>query len=419
MIARVCLLVAIVGSARATFIPPSGEIAGCDYDHVVVIPDIHGDVAALRRSLWLAQRKVDPARVEDLTAFTAVAPPRSSPGAKRVVLVQLGDLVDRGPASAECVETMALVEKVLGCRIVQLYGNHELMTLLQPQERYVHPDDFERGKGRKAMWRWFQEGPGFDMVTQNFLGLAVLRSPSGGKTDTLFVHGGIDLGWFLGQPWAVTDSVNAMNEGIVRLMRSARTDERMRLYGHKHAFVWTRVFEEAGEADLCGYILKPILKHFKAARIVVGNSPQTAGRARVRCDGKVILADTVISRWMRIEDFKSVRKGTHAEDSNPTAFVITLNDGELDSIVEYHTDLRTGETETSVVLLPSVGALSQAREPQCRKPTTEDPARFPPFQLSTAERRGTLSTVTKPQRAPGKPAAAPSRGSLPPIKPHL
>ena len=42
------LLMAAVGSARAS-VMPSGEIAAEDYDYVVVIPDIHGDLEALLR----------------------------------------------------------------------------------------------------------------------------------------------------------------------------------------------------------------------------------------------------------------------------------------------------------------------------------------------------------------------------------
>lgn len=134
MICRLFVVCATVCSARATALRP-GEIIANDYDFVVVIPDIHGELEGLYRSLWLAQKKVDPSRGEDLNSFKArfTAPEaRISEGAGRVALVQLGDLVDRGPDSYECVATMSLLPTVLGWRVLQLYGNHELMTVMSP-----------------------------------------------------------------------------------------------------------------------------------------------------------------------------------------------------------------------------------------------------------------------------------------------
>ena len=352
---------AAVGSARAS-VMPSGEIAAEDYDYVVVIPDIHGDLEALLRSLWLAQKNVDPSRDEDLETFAVRFDPdgpTASPA--RVALVQLGDLVDRGPYSAECVEAMVLVEKALGWRVVQLYGNHELMTLLDPKAEYVHPEDF--GSDADGMWQWFKKGDGFDLVTRNFRGFGILKSSSGGNAASLFVHGGINPVWFSKQLWAQPLSINGMNAEITNLVGNKESPKRMGLYAHDDAFVWTRVFEDAPEELLCGTVIEPILAKFQVARIIVGHSPQDEGRARVRCGGKVILADTMVSRWMRISEFKEVSKETRAEAANPTAFVMTLKGGQLDSIVEHHTDLNTGtfDTRFELPIAPSVSKAAVAK----------------------------------------------------------
>ena len=46
-----------------------GEIWADDHSHIVVIPDVHGDVDALLRSLWLAQKKIEPDRVVEFSDF--------------------------------------------------------------------------------------------------------------------------------------------------------------------------------------------------------------------------------------------------------------------------------------------------------------------------------------------------------------
>ena len=124
---------------------PSGELDATLVSHVVVIPDAHGDLQSLLFSLFLAQAKVDPSRSEEsFTDFKRRFNDESAAEAAptRVAIVQLGDLMDRGPDSAECVEAMSRGERVLGWRTVQLYGNHELMTMLAPQAEYVHKQDF-------------------------------------------------------------------------------------------------------------------------------------------------------------------------------------------------------------------------------------------------------------------------------------
>jgi len=75
----------------------------------VVIPDIHGELDALKAMLR-ACKAVDE---------------RLQPLAHDFTLVQMGDLVDRGPDSRGCVELMMGLQKAGQGRVVVLRGNHE------------------------------------------------------------------------------------------------------------------------------------------------------------------------------------------------------------------------------------------------------------------------------------------------------
>jgi serine/threonine protein phosphatase 1 len=82
----------------------------------VVIPDIHGELEALKAMLK-ACKAVDE---------------RLRPLAHDFTLVQLGDLVDRGPDSRGCVELMMGLQRAGQGRVVVLRGNHEDLLLEAP-----------------------------------------------------------------------------------------------------------------------------------------------------------------------------------------------------------------------------------------------------------------------------------------------
>ena len=52
----------------------------------------------------------------------------SSPSARPTVLVQLGDLVDRGVESLECLRCLESLQKTVpaGSKVVRLIGNHDI-----------------------------------------------------------------------------------------------------------------------------------------------------------------------------------------------------------------------------------------------------------------------------------------------------
>lgn len=90
----------------------------------VVVGDVHGELAGLQEILKHA------ALVDDQLNWNA----------GEAVLVQTGDVIDRGPCSVECIDLLRRLQSqaaVAGGEVVRLCGNHELM-LLQGNHRYVN-----------------------------------------------------------------------------------------------------------------------------------------------------------------------------------------------------------------------------------------------------------------------------------------
>ena len=350
-----------------------GEIWADDHSHIVVIPDVHGDVDALLRSLWLAQKKIEPDRVVEFSDFmrgfqavmdsVGFASDSASAHRPSVVVVQLGDLVDRGPHSTGCVIMMGLVPRVLGWRVVRLYGNHEIMSFLHVADQFVHPEDFALFGDRAARQAALSpNGYLFESIASNFIGVARL-SPNpdkpvpGRNPASLFVHGGIDLAWLFGELEVISDDIDDVNKEIERAVRSGRIP----VLNEPDSILWTRDLAQLDEHEICGAALGQILAHFQVARIIVGHTPQEDGIAKSRCGGRIILADVMMSRWMTREfvDEKGLLGG------NPVALILTVDPQtqELESIVAHHTDLRTGTMDTETWLFPPLPDVDDVQPP--------------------------------------------------------
>ncbi|WIA35107.1 hypothetical protein OEZ86_003593 [Tetradesmus obliquus] len=94
---------------------------------LIAIADLHGDVDKARKTLQLV----------------SVVDSQGRWSAEGVTVVQLGDLVDRGPSSLEVVRYMhSLQDQALqhNSRLVLLLGNHELLNL-HGDFRYVAPEE--------------------------------------------------------------------------------------------------------------------------------------------------------------------------------------------------------------------------------------------------------------------------------------
>ena len=104
---------------------------------VFSMPDVHGDLGRMRAALRLA----------NLTdADGNWAAPAGT------VLVQTGDVVDRGDGTRVVIAALQQLEaqaQEAGSTVHRLLGNHEVMNLLGDL-RYATPGDFASFGGREA-----------------------------------------------------------------------------------------------------------------------------------------------------------------------------------------------------------------------------------------------------------------------------
>ena len=327
-----------------------GTIFSEDYSHIVVLPDLHGDARATIHSLWLAYNRVSSAPIAyDLFESTfldpllddqAFGPNLIVPSSNRVALVQLGDLVDRGPLSEACIRIIFSVEALLGWETFPLYGNHEIMSFLGKSHTFVHPDDYSSFGGRHNRESAFSPHGGrlFDMLPAQLLGMVRLDGP--GLTSTLFVHGGIELEWI--HDMFQTYDVDMINEFVQAMVQ--HEDGLEALNDLNNSFLWTRKF---AKESICDGPIDEVLEAFSVFRIVLGHIPQRNKRVNLLCGGKVVLADAKMSHWM--DNHKS----------QPVALIFTMNDfsQELASIVAHYAN-EIGHSEEVVLYKDEVPAPS-------------------------------------------------------------
>jgi hypothetical protein len=238
---------------------------------LVAIGDVHGDMAATRRALRLA------GAIDEADTWIGGG----------LVLVQTGDILDRGDDEQEILDLFARLTseaEAAGGAIYQLQGNHELMNAMG-DFRYVTRGgyvDFVEGEvpeplTAEARARAFFPGGRYarklaehDMVT--IVG------------DSVFVHGGV------------------LPRFAANLEKSNR-DARCFLLGYSakppaavldpEGPLWTREFSTGESA--CGELSKT-LEALGVERMVVGHTPQLGGITSA-CDGRVWRIDTGMASY--------------------------------------------------------------------------------------------------------------------------
>ena len=342
--------------------PPlsDAELSTSQYQHVVIIPDVHGDAEGFLRSLFIALEKIDgTAGLLPYSEFKSVfgaaternilpARPLSSARPGSVALVQLGDLVDRGPDSAQCVEIALKAESVLGWKVLILHGNHELQRLAQYDPEYLHRREIENAGGSAAVamermrslvaTKLYDKG----LLLVRFSSLTTVPQDDPRNPNTLFVHAGIDLDWLLAAipPSSSLNAINAYFNEQIKVESSL-----LKWYGSLRSPVWLRDYFLRPESEVCGDPLTSVLEHFNVARIIVGHTP-TYGRVRTVCGGRILITDVSMSRWM------SSRGDDMLIGGNPVAVIMTMGtDGLLDSIMA-HFDSLVGSNPRTDPLFP-------------------------------------------------------------------
>jgi hypothetical protein len=258
---------------------------------IVVVGDVHGAYAPLAAIL--------------VTAGVASAEGHWVGGEAH--LVQLGDVLDRGPderRSLDLLMTLDKQAKAAGGDVVMILGNHEIMNMFGDW-RYATKEavaDFGGADARRAA-----------LAPDGKYGRWLRKQPAVAEIDgNVFVHGGISrevakLGVRgirdrVRDELARVDSARARAVRLRRVPAEADLDALLRqkppelasygswLIGHGQGPFWFRGYETWANAQLARE-LPTILSRLGAKRIFVGHSVQLPASVRVRARGGLLLVD--------------------------------------------------------------------------------------------------------------------------------
>jgi hypothetical protein len=357
----------------------------------VVIPDTHGDFKSAVRSVSAAytniRARITPGAaqaikdedesgfrkrmVDSIKNFRKGILPESfafQEDASKIVLIQLGDLVDRGPHSIDCIDLFEVLPSVLGWKVIKLYGNHDIWTVLgNPMietenggriKGYIHKDDLkkfvpagaplnEESNSKYRIPQFRKGGKYYQRYINSYLAMSRLTSTKTPSTNTLFVHAGIDLDWFFEiafkvpefSRWVMSASrradqtsmtqngdINAFNRAVRKYLLSDRWDEEKNRFFAPNAhirsddvaksFLWTRRIPNRKwyQFGTCG-LVEGILRFFNVARIIVGHTPQERWEFKTMCGGQFMIIDVGMSEWM-------------SGQPRPTAMVMKIDENE-------------------------------------------------------------------------------------------
>jgi hypothetical protein len=267
---------------------------------IIVIGDVHGDYAVF---------------VQVLQQVGVIDAKRKWKGGT-TVLVQTGDVPDRGPQSRKVMDLLMDLEKQArkaGGQVHPLLGNHEVMNMLGDL-RYVSPEEYasyasadaealrehvfmtgatpqqREDAALKSTWM-AAHPPGWVELVQAFgakgkYGRWLRQHDTIVKVgDTLFMHGGIS-------PKYATLQVAEVNDRVRAALASATPGTEL-LLTDEDGPLWYRGLALAPEESLMAHV-DALLAHHGVARIVLGHTV-TPGVVLPRFGGKVILNDVGLS----------------------------------------------------------------------------------------------------------------------------
>ena len=311
----------------AAVLMPSAAVPQPVQQRIIAVGDLHGDFEA-----WRA-----------IAAAAGIADAKGQWNGGNATLVQMGDVVDRGPDSLKIIHDLMRLQREApkgGGHVIVVLGNHEAMMMTDDM-RYVHPGEFAAFADRDSKARrdriyeanktaveaaYRAKTP--DMAAETIkdewmktmplgkieyirawrpdgeLGKWALANPAVVKLgDSLFVHGGISSAY-------ANLSVDEINRLVVAALE-ARDASPTAIINHPHGPLWYRglvVRDQGGEpatvapipvgAAFAPTILQEIdlvLLNFGVKRIVVGHTP-TRGGIIEGLGGKLWRTDSAISR---------------------------------------------------------------------------------------------------------------------------
>jgi hypothetical protein len=300
-------------AATAAFAPPAPQPS-----RIVAVGDLHGDFAVWR----------------DIAGGAGLIDGGGHWTGGRTTLVQVGDVVDRGPDSLKIIHSLMQLQKEAskqGGRVIALVGNHEAMNLTGDL-RYTTPADFAAYATKdspalrerlyqvkkaeiEAKYRardpkmssaaihdawvaatplgWVEQrlawGPGGEV------GKWVIRNPAVAMVDgSLFVHGGISVEYSKQS----IDQINASVAAALKIVSKASDSVISSALGP----LWyrglitrdpkvTQIAAVGPPRPPIDQELATVLAAYGAKRIIVGHTPNLKG-IQILYGGKLVTIDT-------------------------------------------------------------------------------------------------------------------------------
>ena len=276
------------------------------YDYIVSVPDVHGDLEILIRSLWMAKVTIEKSQEtasfdsfhkQVMEAMKAKKDQTVAPSSSRVLLVQTGDIVDRGPASLSCYWALwAAARDVLKWDLVNLFGNHEVMSMAGQADHYAHPADIKEFGSLAARRNEFSTGGKlWTKLTSEFQFMLKIVV---GEEKVLFVHAGVHPKYITAIRNKISeeeDVVVGMNKFLLNeVIKNPSSDYLV----SANSPIWTRDLAQGSDKQICQNMLPAVMRMMDVTRIVVGHTPQETLVTGNRCNGRLLLADVAMSRWM-------------------------------------------------------------------------------------------------------------------------
>lgn len=262
---------------------------------IVAIGDLHGDMRKTLRSMQLA-------------GVLALEGDRAVWIGKDTVLVQLGDVMDRGDYEIGIVMLLRDMDnqaRKVGGAVYMLNGNHESLNICGDY-RYVTEGAFLESSTASGLTP--KEAANMGLARQARMALYAPGGPMAMElsknptvlivNDTAFAHGGL-------LPMHVRYGIEKMNLEMAAWMRADQLPDGAKAMppylamGDGKSVMWNRTLsrEQFGTANekytacnACGQALDAI----NAKRLVVGHTPQLSG-ANCECNGKVWRIDVGMS----------------------------------------------------------------------------------------------------------------------------
>ena len=258
-----CPFYTVVGILLALFFLPT--VADADpppSKTIVAVGDLHADLSSAKKAFSIAG-------ITDATGTWIL---------KDAIVVQTGDLTDRGPDGQPLLEWVRDLETQApehNSQFIVLLGNHEVMNV-QGDWRYVSMADIQSFGGLEKRKQAFTTGGEWSewLKTKD----AVLQIG-----DTIFVHGG------------VSRQFAKPAETLSNEVRQAMSGVGDRSVLGENGPLWYRGYWLQTEATACDEA-RFVLDQLDAKRMVMGHTTQRDGKIHSRCEGILFAIDTGISR---------------------------------------------------------------------------------------------------------------------------